>query len=136
MRRRLQRKAHAAGRTVELVDAPVERLPFEPRSFDAVITTLVLCSVPDQPAALAEIARVLRPGGRLIFLEHVRDSGKRGRQQDRAQPLVTFLGAGCHPNRATPKARSRPKASSLTRSSTTDPRGARSHSWKARSSLA
>jgi hypothetical protein len=44
---------------------------------------------------------VLKPGGRFVFFEHVRDEGKRGKQQDRAQPFITWFGAGCHPNRDT-----------------------------------
>ena len=54
--------------------APAEDLPFEDDTFDVVVSTLVLCGVDDQPRALREIRRVLRPGGRLLFLEHVRST--------------------------------------------------------------
>jgi ubiquinone/menaquinone biosynthesis C-methylase UbiE len=73
MRKRLQRRA--AGRDdVEIVDARAEALPFPDASFDTSVVTFALCSVDDLDTALAEIARVLRPGGRLLFLEHVRDT--------------------------------------------------------------
>src|SRR5207247_4273610 len=66
---------------------------------------LVLCTVPDQRAALGEIRRVLKPDGRLLFLEHIRSEDPRvARWQDRLQPVWTYLGAGCHPNRDTPAA--------------------------------
>jgi SAM-dependent methyltransferase len=61
---------------------------------------LVLCSVPDQQAALSELARVLKPDGRLLFLEHVRsDDPKVAQWQDRMRPLYNVV--GCNPNRAT-----------------------------------
>jgi SAM-dependent methyltransferase len=64
--------------------APAEDLPFEDDSFDVVVSTLVLCGVDDQPRAVREIRRVLRPGGRLLFLEHVRAADpKAARKQDR-----------------------------------------------------
>ena len=68
MLRRAERRADEAGRRVETVTAPVERLPFEDESFDTVVGSLLLCSVDDQDAALAEIRRVLKPGGRYLFL--------------------------------------------------------------------
>jgi SAM-dependent methyltransferase len=61
----------------------------------------VLCTVGDPAAALAETRRVLRPGGRLLVLEHVRAEGGRGRWQDRVTPLWRRVAAGCHPNRDT-----------------------------------
>jgi ubiquinone/menaquinone biosynthesis C-methylase UbiE len=87
---------------VEVVDAPAERLPFPDGSFDTVVSTLVLCTVRDQPAALAEIRRVLAPGGVLLFLEHVRaeDPGL-ARWQDRLDPLWRHVGHGCRCNRDT-----------------------------------
>ena len=86
----------------EVVEAPAEDLPFDDDSFDTVGLTFVLCTVPDPPAALAEIARVLKPGGRLLFLEHVR-SPEPGlaRWQDRLHGPWYVFGHGCHCNRDT-----------------------------------
>jgi SAM-dependent methyltransferase len=86
----------------EVVTAPAERLPFEDACFDTVVATLVLCTVPDPAAALAEAARVLRPGGRFLFIEHVRaEDEKAARRQDRIAPVWRFCADGCHPNRDT-----------------------------------
>ena len=71
------------------------------RTFDTVVSGLVLCSVTDPDRALAEVRRVLRPGGALRLLEHVRDRGVRGALQDLLQPAWTALSGGCHPNRDT-----------------------------------
>lgn len=65
-------RAAALGRTVDLRLADATRLPFDPASFDTVTTTLALCTVPDPIAVLEEARRVLRPGGRLVLLDHVR----------------------------------------------------------------
>ncbi|HEX6691633.1 MAG TPA: class I SAM-dependent methyltransferase [Burkholderiales bacterium] len=99
MRRKLLEKRG----TIEVSDAAAERLPFEDASFDAVVCSLVLCSVPDQRAALAEIARVLRPGGRLVFLEHVAADGKpdRLKWQGRIEPVWKHLMGNCHLTRRT-----------------------------------
>jgi ubiquinone/menaquinone biosynthesis C-methylase UbiE len=100
MRRKLGERVESSGRAAEIVDAPVESLPFPDGTFDTAVVTYVLCSVPSQEAALAEIARVLKPGGRLLFLEHVRsDDPKVARSQDRIRPLYNIV--GCNPNRAT-----------------------------------
>jgi ubiquinone/menaquinone biosynthesis C-methylase UbiE len=86
----------------EVVEAPAERLPFEDDSFDTVVLTLVLCTVPDPPGSLAEIARVLKPGGRFLFLEHVRSEDERlARWQDRLHKPWYLFGDGCHCNRDT-----------------------------------
>lgn len=91
---------------VELRPAPAEQLPFDDASFDHVITSLVLCTVRDQPKALAEARRVLKPGGTLRFLEHVRNDESRfwGTVQDGIAPIWRWVGAGCNPNRRTREA--------------------------------
>jgi SAM-dependent methyltransferase len=87
---------------VSLHQAPADALPLPDESVDTVVTTLVLCSVPDQAAALAEIRRVLKPGGKLLFLEHVRSHDEKvAEKQDRREPMQMRLAAGCHPNRDT-----------------------------------
>ncbi len=101
MRRRLRPKLGAARVPVVVSEAGAEALPFPDGSFDTVVSTLVLCTVPDQRAALDEIRRVLRPGGRLLFIEHVRAEGSVARWQDRIEPLWSCLLGGCHPNRDT-----------------------------------
>jgi DNA mismatch repair protein MutL len=102
MREKLWPKLAQARVPVEISDADAQRLPFADESFDTVVSTLVICTIPDPQAALMEIRRVLRPAaGRLLFLEHVRGEGKVARWQDRVQPLWSWLLAGCHPNRDT-----------------------------------
>jgi ubiquinone/menaquinone biosynthesis C-methylase UbiE len=89
--------------SVEVVEAPAESMPFDDASFDSIVSTLVLCSVEDPAAVAGELARLLRPGGRLLYLEHVRDpgDGTLARWQDRLErPWGWFMGA-CHPNRRT-----------------------------------
>lgn len=102
MARKLGARVAASGRSVRVVRAGAERLPFEDGRFDTAVATLVLCTIPDPEAALAEVARVLRPGGRLLFLEHVRsDEDGVARWQDRLERPWGFLADGCHPNRDT-----------------------------------
>jgi ubiquinone/menaquinone biosynthesis C-methylase UbiE len=102
MMRRLRDKAEGASRAAEVVQAPAEQLPFEDSSFDTVTLIYVLCTVPEVEPALAEIGRVLKPGGRLLFLEHVRspDPGL-ARWQDRLHGPWFLFGNGCHCNRDT-----------------------------------
>ncbi len=86
----------------ELLQAGAEDLPFANDSFDTVVVTLVLCTVPNQPAALKEISRVLTPGGQFLFLEHVRaHQPDLAKWQDRLEKPWRFLGDGCHCNRDT-----------------------------------
>jgi ubiquinone/menaquinone biosynthesis C-methylase UbiE len=85
-----------------LVRASAEDLPFRDRAFDTVVSGLVFCSVPDPARGLAEVRRVLAPGGALRMLEHVRStSWVWGRVQDLLQPAWTWAAGGCHPNRDT-----------------------------------
>lgn len=102
MLNRLRPKVPAWGREVAIVQAPADGLPFDDDSFDTAVFTLVLCTVPNPKAALAEAARVLKPGGKLLFVEHVRseDPGL-ARWQDRLEGPWRFLGDGCHCNRDT-----------------------------------
>jgi SAM-dependent methyltransferase len=102
LRRKLEEAPPAAG-SVEVVEAPAEALPFGDASFDSIVATLVLCTVPD-PALVAErLVALLRPGGALLYLEHVRDpeEGRLARWQDRLERPWGWVGAGCHPNRPT-----------------------------------
>jgi ubiquinone/menaquinone biosynthesis C-methylase UbiE len=102
MARQLRRKLAESGREAELVQAGAEGLPFEDASFDTAVFTLVLCTVPDPRAALEEVARVLKPGGRMLFLEHVRaESPGLARWQDRLEKPWRFVADGCHCNRDT-----------------------------------
>jgi ubiquinone/menaquinone biosynthesis C-methylase UbiE len=101
MLRRLQRTAHEHAPHAQVLRAPAEDLPFETDSFDTVVCTLVLCGVDDQPRAVREARRVLRPGGSLLFLEHVRaDDPDLARFQDRMNWLNRLV-VGCDCNRPT-----------------------------------
>jgi SAM-dependent methyltransferase len=102
MSKQLRAKLSRLSYEVEVVEAPAERLPFDDAAFDTAVVTLVLCTVPDQETALAEIKRVLKPGGRLLFLEHVRaNHPDLAKWQDRLESPWRFLGDGCHCNRDT-----------------------------------
>ena len=103
MARRLEPRAAQRGATV--VRAGAEALPFDDASFDTVVATLVLCTVPDLDRALDEIRRVLKPDGTLLFLEHVRaeDPGL-AKWQRRLNPIQKRVACGCHLDRPTPDA--------------------------------
>jgi ubiquinone/menaquinone biosynthesis C-methylase UbiE len=104
MRRRLQARCGWSGmRGVEISDASLNALPNAAASFDAVVATLVLCSVPEPRAALAEVFRVLRPGGRFVFLEHVAAEEHSARLwwQRRLEPIWKHLAGNCHLTRRT-----------------------------------
>jgi prepilin-type processing-associated H-X9-DG protein len=101
MLKRLQRKAREQAPLAKVLRAPAEDLPFEDGAFDTVVSTLVLCGVDDQPRALREARRVLRPGGRLLFIEHVRsDDPELARFQDRMNWLNRLV-VQCDCNRPT-----------------------------------
>jgi ubiquinone/menaquinone biosynthesis C-methylase UbiE len=90
---------------VPLVQGRAEALPFRAGAFETVVSGLVFCSVADPARSLAEVRRVLRPGGALRMLEHVRARQPRvARFQDAIQPMWTWLTGGCHPNRDTERA--------------------------------
>jgi ubiquinone/menaquinone biosynthesis C-methylase UbiE len=102
MRAALERRVARSGRPARVVAAPAEALPFADGTFDTVVSTLVLCTVADAHAAVAEARRVLGPGGRLLFVEHVRAATPRlARWQDRlAGPWAAFA-QGCRCNQPT-----------------------------------
>lgn len=97
----LTESAAAHGQAIDLRTGYTEALPIDDESMDAVVSTLVLCSVHDLDASLAEIRRVLRPGGKFVFIEHVaaqRGTGLRW-MQNAIRPLWSFFADGCRVNR-------------------------------------
>lgn len=101
MRRMAGALARRAGVEVDVVAGAGESIPFPDNSFDSVHVGLVLCSVDDVAATLAEIRRVLTPDGQLVVLEHVRGEGLMGRFQDLVAGPWAYLSSGCEPNRRT-----------------------------------
>jgi len=102
LRAKAEEEARRTGRPIRVVDAVADELPFEDESFDAAVAVLVLCSVPSQAAALAELRRVVRPGGELRFYEHVIGTSRRlaGLQRALAPGLSRVFG-GCRADRDT-----------------------------------
>jgi len=102
MARRLERRVARERPDAQVVRAGAEALPFADASFDVVVSTMVLCTVPDPEAALAEVRRVLRPGRALLFIEHVRaDDPALARRQDRLAAAWAAFAAGCRCDRST-----------------------------------
>jgi len=102
MAARLRRRLRRSGRDARVIAAPAERLPLEDGSVDTIVSTLVLCTVEAPGAALREIARVLRPDGQLLFIEHVRaDSARLAAWQDRLAGTWSRFASGCRCNRPT-----------------------------------
>ena len=99
----LREEAARLGREIEIRSLVAERLDAGDDSMDAVVSTLVLCSVSDPAQVLAEVRRVLKPGGRFVFLEHVADAPETRLRwwQDFLTPFWQKLADGCHPNRET-----------------------------------
>lgn len=98
-----EKEARSVRFDVEFIGLPGEEIPLEDNSVDTVLITYTLCTIPDTQPALRQMARVLRPGGELIFCEHgaAPDPSVR-RWQDRINPIWKRLGGGCHLNRAIP----------------------------------
>ncbi len=102
MLKRAGKRAKAARRDVTFQQTAGEGLLFEDASFDTVVASLLLCSVDDQAEVLAEISRVLQPGGQYLFLEHVRSGdAKVAHRQDQLEGVWKVVAFGCHPNRET-----------------------------------
>ena len=102
LRAKAEEAATSAQVSITVLDGTADRLPADDASLDAGVASLVLCSVPDPAAALAELRRVIRPDGELRFYEHVRaDSPRLARWQDRLDVVWPRVGGGCHANRAT-----------------------------------
>lgn len=98
---RAARRIAASDRDVIVHDLSAERLPFDTASFDTVVSTFTLCSIPDVESALAEVHRVLKPGGQFLFLEHgLSPEPHVARWQHRLTPLQKIIGGGCHLDRA------------------------------------
>jgi SAM-dependent methyltransferase len=90
-------RAPGDGEFFQVVKGVAENLPFADASFDTVLSTFTLCSVQDHAAALAEVRRVLKPGGRLLFLEHgLSPDGDTARWQRRIEPFWKPIAGGCH----------------------------------------
>ena len=98
--RKVSKRIEAAGFPVEMAHLDAARLPFETAEFDTVVSTWTLCTIPDVQSALVEVRRVLKPGGKFLFLEHGRSADERvARRQDRWNGVQRVVGCGCNLNR-------------------------------------
>jgi ubiquinone/menaquinone biosynthesis C-methylase UbiE len=98
--RRMAGRRAAVHFSVEISHQSAERLPYVDRTFDCIVSTWTLCTIPDPILALQEVRRVLKPGGRFLFLEHGRsDDQKIAAWQDRLNPIQNVIGCGCNLNR-------------------------------------
>jgi ubiquinone/menaquinone biosynthesis C-methylase UbiE len=106
MQKHLKEKADQFNRPIEMLTGSAEDIPLEGESMNAVVSTLVLCSVTDLPQTLSEIKRVLKPGGSFLFIEHVaaREGTRLRTMQRWVKPLWRWMADGCHPDRETWKA--------------------------------
>lgn len=102
MARKLAKHLREQSREADLIEAGAENLPWPDGQFDTVVSTLVLCTVADPLRALREVWRVLKPGGQLLFIEHVRsDEPRLAKWQDRLNGLNRIVAHGCNCNRST-----------------------------------
>jgi ubiquinone/menaquinone biosynthesis C-methylase UbiE len=104
MTRIAERSARAVPFDVDFIGLPGEEIPLDNHSVDTIVMTYTLCSIPDTQMALQQMARVLKPGGSLVFCEHgAAPDPEVRRWQDRITPIWKRLGGGCHLNRAIPE---------------------------------
>jgi ubiquinone/menaquinone biosynthesis C-methylase UbiE len=97
---KVARRMAAAPYPIQTTHVTAENLPFPDQQFETVVSTWTLCTIPDPVLALHEVGRVLKPGGRFLFLEHGRsDDQKVAAWQDRLNPLQNVIGCGCNLNR-------------------------------------
>ncbi len=108
----------------QLIRAGAESLPFEDATFDTIVATYILCTTPDPALVLDEVHRLLRPGGRYLFMEHVHagEGTLLGRFQDLVEVPHRYLAAGCHPNRRTEQLLERSELSLVALERTRQPR--------------
>ncbi|WP_183100521.1 class I SAM-dependent methyltransferase [Nocardioides pelophilus] len=103
MHGRARKRADEAGMSVRVLGLPAETIPLEDAEVDTIVMTFTLCTIPDPTTALAEMRRVLKPGGELLFCEHGAAPTQSVRKwQDRLNPIQNKVGGGCNLNREIP----------------------------------